>query len=162
MIDKLLTALRNLVLPRMVTSMALQPARTFPLEPETPSPEPDADTWLLEKERNFQSEVSNYTGAFTRLSDRLSDLHSIASQIASVAPAAQEVQLEAGIQAVVWSDTDLFDGEAALATDHQATWLVSEDADLFEDYAGLPIPPIPAFECETRALLHSSDLRRPV
>lgn len=132
MIQPLLTSLRTLILPRLVKAMPLKPMREFPLEPEKRPDLPEPDAWLLEKPQTMQAEFDHYVSSFADLAGQLGGLRALASEIAAVAPEVNEVVRDDFINAPVWADADLFDGEPSRDIVEVAQWAASLDDDLFD------------------------------
>lgn len=144
----LLTAIRTLILPRMVKAMPLRKTREFPLEPETRPPEPDEDLWLLEEKVTIRDAVDDYTSSFNSLGDQLGALRSLTSKVAALAPLDADEPIPVTTSAPVWADTDLFDGEAAAPdASRNVQWAADIDSALFDED---PLDGIASVHTDTR------------
>ncbi|MEM6900035.1 MAG: hypothetical protein AAF583_09720 [Pseudomonadota bacterium] len=132
MMQPLLTAIRTLILRRMVKAMPLRQTRDFPLEPEARAPEPETDPWLLEEAASLQHAFKGYTSSFDRLNDQLSGLRALTSKVAVLAPIETELA-PAATTSHVWADDDLFDGYPAPSIPDHVQWAADIDSELFDE-----------------------------
>ncbi|MEO1476921.1 MAG: hypothetical protein AAFS13_11130 [Pseudomonadota bacterium] len=141
MMQPLLTAIRTLVLPRMVKAMPLKDKREFPLEPEARPAAPDVDLWLVANKTDVRSEFDGYTTSLGKLGDQLGSLRALTSRIAAQAPVQADANANApATNPVVWADSDLFDGEPVPAYASHAA--IDDEHGLFDD-DGVPHAPRP-------------------
>ena len=161
MTHPLLTALRRLVLPRVIKGLSIRDIPSVPMEPEPDQDQETNDTWMFAAPKPVSDYVDDYTLALTGLGGTLGNLRALTTRMAAAvpAPADENYALAPSAMGAVWSDTVLFDGEPA-PLETRVPLQVSGDAGafLFEDrdqaapdlpvaelHAGLQLPmPEPA------------------
>ncbi|MEL7128061.1 MAG: hypothetical protein AAGK23_00800 [Pseudomonadota bacterium] len=132
MTHRILTALRRLVLPRVLKSLQVQEIATFPTEPDEAHPDRglDADVWIFEAEPTVAHHVSELADQMDRLGGALNNLRALVSDISCDAPADAQRAL-APVSGVIWSETLLFDGEPQPMMDQPL--LAHDDSDFLFD-----------------------------
>lgn len=132
MSQHILNKLRHFVLAAALKVLPLCKTSLLGPEPVKSPIDTVKDTWLFDVSRPLAEYKSEHSRSMTRLSGSLGRLHHIVSAISERAPLGNEAMYEPAF-GVLWSDSQLFDGEpAASSADYALATGPYEDV-LFEE-----------------------------